>query len=364
MFAHLSQRLSRLLVFAGLIALFAIAAPAAALAESAPPVVNLGPSTSPSGATCNSYSFQVLENPGETVRQPVWGQLCSKGGLTGKPVQVLIHGGGYNHTYWDIPYRPAQYSYVEQATNQGYATLNFDRLGYGQSAHPNPSTLNFTVAGYVTHQLVTALRQGSLGTQFSTVILNGHSMGAAAAENEAENYNDINGLIVSGIGHELDPEVQATVGSKLYPAEFDPKFAGKIPPGYLTTLPGQRAAAFVEPGIIEPGMVEVEESTLKDTLSPNELTTLFEESYNPTLTRKIKVPVLFAQGEYDELWCLRTKNCRTDPTSLAEASYYSPGVSFTQVIIPNAGHSINVSITADAFYGDTFAWLGVHGLNR
>jgi pimeloyl-ACP methyl ester carboxylesterase len=364
MIAYLSQRLRGVMVFSILLAVAAIAAPAAALAESAPPVINLGPSTSPSGATCNSYTFQVLQNPGETVRQPVWGQLCYRGSLAGKPVQVLIHGGAYNHTYWDIPYRPQQYSYVEQATNQGYATLNFDRLGYGQSAHPNPLTLNFTVAGYVTHQLVTALRQGSLGPKFSTVILNGHSMGAAAADNEAENYSDINGLIVSGIGHELDPEVEVTVGSKLYPAELDPKFAGHIPPGYLTTIPGQRAGAFVEPGLIEPGMVAVEETTLKDTLSPNELTTLFEESYNPTLTRKITVPVLFAQGEFDELWCLRTKNCRTDPTSAAEASYYSPGVSFTHIIIPQAGHSINVSITAPAFYAQTFAWLAVHGLNR
>jgi pimeloyl-ACP methyl ester carboxylesterase len=362
--ARPSRLVSRAAVVAVLVAMFAIAAPTAALAESAPPVVSLGPSTSPSGATCKSYTFEVLEKAGETTRQPVWGQLCYRGSLAGKPVQVLLHGGAYNHTYWDIPYRPAQYSYVEQATNQGYATLNFDMLGAGQSAHPNAESLNFTVGGFVTHQLVTALREGSLGTKFSTVILNGHSMGAASAENEAENYSDVNGLIVSGIGHELDPEIETTVGSKLYPAEFDPKFAGTIPPGYLTTLPGSRAGVFVEPGLIEPGMIALEETTLKDTLSLSELIALLEESYNPTLTRKIKVPVLFAQGEFDEIWCLRTKNCNTDPTSAAESSFYSPGVSFTRIIIPQAGHSINVSITADVFYAQSFAWLAVHGLNH
>jgi pimeloyl-ACP methyl ester carboxylesterase len=362
-----SKRLSRATAVAFFVAVCAIAVPTtASAAETPPPVVDLGASYSPSGATCRAYSFKVQQAAGDTTRKSVWGQLCYRGSVTAKPVQVLLNGGGYNHTYWDHPYRPDQYSYVKRATNQGYVTLNIDRLGTGQSDRPDPATLDFTVAGFVTHQLVTALRAGSVGgTPFTKVILNGHSMGAAAAQNEAENWQDVNGLILSGIGHNVDPDIQNTVGSKLYPAQFDPKFFGQpAVTGYLTTLPGQRTAAFISPGKYEPAIFGIEEGVLKDTLAPNELVKLAEDSYNPTLTPKIKAPVLFVQGQFDQLWCLRTGNCNTDPTSLSESTFYSPTTSFTRVIIPDAGHSINSSITAPVFYDTTFSWLTSKGLNH
>jgi pimeloyl-ACP methyl ester carboxylesterase len=353
------------LTVGALAALLASSVPASAAPSDAPPVVDQGASSSPSGASCRTFVFQVLQNPGDSTRKSVWGQLCHVGSLTSaKPVQLLIHGGAYNHTYWDSSFRPEQYNYVKQATALGYATLNIDRLGNGNSDRPDPATLDFNVAGFVAHQVVSALRAGSLGPAFHKVIINGHSMGAAAAENEAENWDDIDALILSGIGHDLSPGVQQTVGGKLYPAELDPKFAGQIQTGYLTTVPGQRASAFILPGLVEPGMVAQEESTLKDVLSPNELISLLQDSYNPTLTPKIKAPVLFVQGQYDELWCLNTGNCNTDPTSAAEASFYAPGTSFTRVIIPLAGHSINSSVTAPIFYGTTFAWLAFKGLSR
>jgi pimeloyl-ACP methyl ester carboxylesterase len=363
--ARPSKRLFRTAAVAVLAVASVLVAPTTAqAAETPPPVVDLGASYSPSGAACRSYSFEVQQAAGDSTRKSVWAQLCSKGSTAGKPVQVLINGGGYNHNYWDDLYLPFKYSYVKQATDQGYVTLNIDRLGTGQSDHPDAMTMDFTVAGFVTHQLVTALRVGRVGgTAYTKVILNGHSMGAAAAQNEAENWQDVNGLILSGIGHNVDPNIQNTVGSKLYPAQFDPMFFGQ-PGGYLTTLPGQRTSAFISPGQFEPPIFGMEEGVMKDVLSPNELMKLAEDSYNPTLTPRIKAPVLFVQGEFDQLWCLRTGNCNTDPTSLSEATYYSPTTSFTRVIIANAGHSINSSTTAPVFYTTTFNWLTSKGLNH
>ncbi len=241
----------------------AVAVAAAASAETPPQVVDLGASTSASGATCRSFSVEVLQTPTDTTRQFVWGQRCHRGSLSGsKPAQVLVHGGGYNHLYWDSPYKPAQYSYVAQATLLGYTTINIDMLGAGNSNHPDPATLTMTMTtnGYVVHQIVTALKAGSMGPAFSEVILNGHSMGAGAVQIAAATWNDVEGVIVSGIGHNLEPNIQNTVGPLLYPAQFEPKFASDPDAvGYLTTLPGKRAEAFVLPGTIEPGVIEVEE---------------------------------------------------------------------------------------------------------
>lgn len=333
-----------------LIATAARAAPAAA-AASAP-------------LQCQTYIFMVKQFETDIVRQSVWGQLCFRGRITSDtPVQLLIHGGAYNHTYWDSPFQPERYSYVQAATKRGYATLNIDRLGYGQSDHPVATTLNFNVAGYITHQLVQTLRSGVLlGTRFTRVILNGHSMGALTAENEAANYHDVDGLIVTGIGHNLNPPPEQL--TTFTPAATDPKFIGRLALAtYLTSRPNVRISVFVARGSYDPAIVPVEEGVLKDTLSPTEFLALPMDTSDQTqLTQKITAPVLFAQGRYDQIWCTGTFDCTTDPQALKEPSYWTSSASFTRVVIPDAGHSINSNLSAPTFYDATFTWLEQHGL--
>ena len=192
-----------------------------------PYVANLPNVTSPSGAACQNYYFPVYESPGETTVYKVFGQLCTMDPekLGRQPVQILINGGTYNHAYWDWPYDPERYSYVRYATERGFTTLNIDRLGYGLSDHPNASTLNFNVAGYVTHQLVEYLRQGALGPRFTTIVLNGYSMGGLTADVEAATYNDVNAVITHAVGHGLiTPTAAQRLASAFYAAELDPKF--------------------------------------------------------------------------------------------------------------------------------------------
>jgi hypothetical protein len=59
-------------------------------------------------------------------------------------LQLLSHGIGFNKSYWDfhLPTKPNdhQYSYVYAATEQGYSTLSYDRLGIGLSTLANPYT--------------------------------------------------------------------------------------------------------------------------------------------------------------------------------------------------------------------------------
>ena len=290
---------------------------------------------------CRTLKLPVKQFSTDATTQSVWTQLCYGGQVSSDtPVQVLIHGGAYNHTYWDSPFQPDRYSYVRAATRLGYVTLNFDRLGYGQSDRPPAATLDFNVAGYVTHQIVQALRGGTYGTRFIRVILNGHSFGALTAEEEAANYHDINALIISGIGHDF--LVTPNLTTIFVPASTDPKF--------------------IDPGAYDPAIVPFEEGVEKDTLSPTELGTLGPDlSDTSGLTQRINVPVFFAQGRYDQLWCNRSNDCTTDPQANKEASYWSPGVSFTRFIVPDAGHSINSNLNAPVFYGATFAWLAQKG---
>lgn len=62
-------------------------------------------------------------------------------------LQVLFHGITGNRGYWNalgglstgyVPYQPKNYSWVDVAHANGYPTLALDRLGAGESSHPDP----------------------------------------------------------------------------------------------------------------------------------------------------------------------------------------------------------------------------------
>jgi pimeloyl-ACP methyl ester carboxylesterase len=318
--------------------------------------------TSPSGATCQNYYLTVTESPGATQTYQVWAQLCSRGPLTGKTVQVLVPGGDYTHVYWDWPTQPGTYSYVNWATQAGFATLNLDKLGYGLSDHPDPSGLTFQVGAYVVHQVVQYLRNGSLGVPFSKVVTNGHSFGGLTIEYEAATYHDVNALIVSGFGHDLDvsnpdnPFITNTI-----PAADDPMFADEPwAPGYFTTAPGSRCTVFSYPGDVSAANCATEEQT-KGTLPEGELESVVADSDDPTMTKQITVPVLWALGVNDNLWCGTTHNCYTSTAPTTEEGFWQPGL-LTEFIVPQAGHSINVDYGAPVFYSETLLWLAEHGL--
>jgi hypothetical protein len=108
---------------AAALALAILASPAATAASSAPGPGQLTTSaalgagvtptivggSSPSGASCQNYYLTVAESPAATQTYQVWAQLCSRGPLAGKTVQVLVPGGDYTHVYWDWPNQPSLY---------------------------------------------------------------------------------------------------------------------------------------------------------------------------------------------------------------------------------------------------------------
>lgn len=316
---------------------------------------------SPSGATCRGYFFPVVERDGATTVHDVFAQLCTRQELNADtPVQILLHGGAYDHSYWDWPHEPETYSYVAHATARGFVTLNVDRLGYGRSDHPDPQTLDFEVAGYVTHQLVQYLRRGVFGVPFETVILNGHSMGGITAERAAATFGDVDAVIISGIasgppeGEEGDEEgAEDEETYPFYPIEQDPKFADKgWPIGYYTTIPGSRADVFLHEGSYDPAIAQLEES-LKDTLTVAELRSVRPDTDDEGAPpeREVDAPTLHALGRHDALFCSATGDCTVD---LADADQY--------FIVSDSGHSINMCRGVSLFYEKTFSWLEENGV--
>jgi hypothetical protein len=85
---------------------------------------------------CISHSFPVSLEKGKPAIYQVTGNLCSQGDPTGKTIHVLVPGFTLTSTYWDFPYQPETYSYVDAINKSGYATLSLDRLATGKSSKP------------------------------------------------------------------------------------------------------------------------------------------------------------------------------------------------------------------------------------
>jgi pimeloyl-ACP methyl ester carboxylesterase len=307
------------------------------------------------GLRCEELSFDVNLAPGDATVYNVFGVLCSRGSIHGKTIQIALHGATYSHLYWDWPYQPETYSYVRRATAAGYAVLNLDRIGIGRSDHPPAEAVTIESNAYVVHQIVQALRGGSLVVpsfgliRADRVVLVGHSLGSAISIQEAATYGDVDGIVLTGVSHTVTPALGEII-AVLYPANQDPLFAGRdIPDGYLTTLPGTRSVFYHVPAA-DPEVLAVDEQT-KETFTTAELETALPSL---ALSAGVHVPVLVLIGDLDRSFCAEP-GC-TD-TLTAELAFYPPDACPEAVAIAGAGHDLNLQLQAPITYDTILEWV-------
>jgi pimeloyl-ACP methyl ester carboxylesterase len=113
-------------------------------------------------------------------------------------VQFLTHGGTTDYNYWDFA---AGYSYVDAAAEKGYATFSYDRLGTGNSEHPDPKQVVQTPLQIdLAHVLIQKIKAATIGgIKFTNVVGIGHSLGSAVTQGVAAKYpSDFNALALTG----------------------------------------------------------------------------------------------------------------------------------------------------------------------
>lgn len=305
---------------------------------------------------CDKLTFPVALAEGQPASYNVVGWLCGRGSIQNKPIQVLVHGITYSHVYWDFPYKPAQYSYVNALTAAGYATLNLDRIGIGESDHPPALDVTVHSNAHVLHQVVQKLRSRTLQAPTfgrvdgKRVMLVGHSLGSSISMLEAATYHDVDGLIITDFIHNFGPGA-IEVGSQFIPAQLEPRFA-TLPPGYLTTAAGGRGGSwFYYAPTTDPNVVAQDEATKQ--------TGTFGEGGDSNagneVSAQIDVPVLSVVGDYDRLAC-NDPTCTQSGVLANEPQYFSPAARFKAVAIPYAGHNINLHKQAPAWFALAAAW--------
>jgi pimeloyl-ACP methyl ester carboxylesterase len=329
-------------------------------------------SAAPAGANgygdCQAVTLPVALAPGQPASQTIWGSYCTP--LTWQAgadeVDVLTPGATYNATYWNWPVDPALYSYVDKTLAAGRATFDYDRVGTGASSHPLSTGITIDAEAYVLHQIVTWLRD-SLG--FTQVNLVGHSLGSVISIQEAGTYGDVSRVVVTGLLHAPGVGVgfATTLASLLYPAADDPQFAGLglgLDLGYLTTIPGDRAADFYSSSA-DPAVVAYDEAH-KDLVPATDLATLATTWALPpglNASDDITVPVLVVIGQQDAIFCADPPvlDCGDPAQVLAnEAPYYARAASLAVDVIPDTGHDVALHPSADESFGLINDWILDH----
>ncbi|ARP72901.1 alpha/beta hydrolase [Streptomyces pluripotens] len=289
----------------------------------------------------------------------MWGELCRPAGWRPSTVVTMVHGATYNHNYWDFPYKPDTYSFSRMLNRAGYATFVVDRLGTGDSTVPPSSQLNLTVEAGHMHKVVQDLRAGRIGgTRFSKVVMAGYSLGSAVSEIEASTFHDVDALLITALGHYNNPAgTQAIIANGQDP-NTDPVLGGRhrYDAGYATTKPGSRETVFYADQPMDWGVLVTDELT-KDA-------NVFSEASDPLITdpsvsKAIDVPVMFALGDHDPLMCGDGYEDCTSTAALRaqEAPFWSSAPSFDAFLLPNAGHGLNLAPNTGVYQRAVRSWL-------
>ncbi|WP_166459420.1 alpha/beta hydrolase [Amycolatopsis pithecellobii] len=310
------------------------------------------------GIEMRELHIPVSLAPGEPTEHEVYAELCVPADGAPTVVQVLLHGAIYNGTYWDFPYQPERYSYVDHMVSRGYATLNVDRIGNGRSTRPHSTRVDLDSNAFVIHQLVTALRDGSLGRPFERVVLAGHSYGTLVASRAAAVHGDVDALILTSALHTTSPAGAAAMGGNIaaYAASQEPKFA-HLDDGYKTSKPGTRAEMLYLAENADPAVIALDEE-LKETVSFSEMAHL-ERWQTDDTTRGVAVPTLVAVGDHDIVWCgPDAVDCSTaESVRAAEAKYYAPEAQLEVFVLRDSGHDLNLQLNSDVWFAAATDWL-------
>ena len=271
------------------------------------------------------------------------GFLYYKGNFRNRPLQVLVHGGTYNHKYWDAPTINGQaYSYARFMAEEGYAALAIDQLGTGESSKPAGDFVTLNETTLSIHQVLAQMRSGNnpLGYAFQQIVLVGHSFGS------------INSIFVQGTYHDADALVVTALGHVPHELPIPPELIAELFNFPYFPLPAEaRSALFYFADAADADVIANDNLNLADLLTRGQLLTTFAAVFDPAADHvgSVTGPVLVQLGEHDALW----------PSLFAggEAAFWTNASSVTVQSLPNVGHSFNTHLDNKTGWRSIDRWI-------
>ena len=251
--------------------------------------------------------------------------------LAHAPLIVAIHGGSYTSNYFDLP----GFSLLDLASRVGVPILAVDRPGYGTSpALDGPAASIQSQARFLTQALKEAWKKYGVGTR--GIVLIGHSIGGAIATSiAAQNDPDlpIIGLAISGVGLHV-------------PAHF-PGMWDSFPNTPTIELPHavKDEVMFGPKGSYNDAMPSASHAAHAPVPRQEiiDIVNIWIENVRDVVSR-VKVPVHYRQGEFDQLWTVNAEEVR----GFAEAFTASPSVD--AAMVKGTGHCMDFHNVSTAFH--------------
>ncbi|KAK3680792.1 hypothetical protein LTR37_021057 [Vermiconidia calcicola] len=282
-------------------------------------------------------------------------------------IQIATHGGHYDSRYWDAELEPEEHSWVEASLRAGYPILTYDRLGAGQSDHPN--AYKVVQAGLeleILRQLTVMLRNGTLqsamgqGSESSTRVVHvGHSFGSFLTSAFIAIYPELSdAAIITGY---VATEYLARVGYSPWAVQYAP--TGEPPfdrgPGYVLCqkagiqnifFGGDPHTAFTKE-LLDYG------DAIKQPVPVGELASGYKLAGLPGLN--YTGPLHFMLPEFDFFVCAGDCKGVANTTTLQQSYPKASAIEFD--IQPNTGHALPLHNNATAGFEVSFNFLKRNG---
>jgi pimeloyl-ACP methyl ester carboxylesterase len=327
----------------GVLAL-AAAVPTAAAAQ------NLGNSLK-----VDRLEFPVSVGAGLGAPSPctIVGYLYYHGSFRERPLQVLVHGATYTHTYWDFPRVGGEdYSYARYmaAPARKYAVLAIDQLGAGESCKPaNGLLVTLDETASALEQVIGQLRSGqnSTGYAFESIALVGHSAGSINAIAVQAKSHPADALVVTAARHIASVPFPPGVELVL---PFVPTLA-TLP--YFSLPPDLRTALFYYTPSADSAVIAADNATA-DAWTGGQVTSTFAAFLHPVLyppidgVNLVTGDVLVQLGEFDALFPAGAPDVEI-------ASWTNARVTVQE--LPGLGHDFNLHFGREESWKRIDTWL-------
>lgn len=304
----------------------------------------------------NSITVDRLEFPvtlPDGTQQTIVGFLSYHGSYRDRPLQVVVHGATYNHTYWDFPDvngRSYSYSRYMAAPGRKYAVLAIDQLGSGYSSHPaNGLAVTLLETATAVKQVIDAMRSGNnpVAYAFSRIVLVGHSAGSINATFVQAMWHPADALVITASRH--------TTGLPLSPGILGVQpFVPTLAALSYFQLPGaMREQLFYYGAGADPAVVAVDNATA-DSWTGGQVTSTFAAFLYPLAAPEIdrvsqvSGPVLIQLGEFDALF-----PAGNDASEIAVWSSTTPVVQTIKAV----GHDFNLHANREESWAGIASWL-------
>lgn len=301
------------------------------------------------GYTIVGYLYSRQGNPNDVSQ-------CGKRSQT---LQVLVAGATYNHKYWDTPaINGVDYSYARYMAGQCYSVLGIDRLGTGESSHPDGDFINKSIEADAIAQILASLRtnHNPAHRKFKRIVLVGHSFGSFLSVFTLGEYGNVaDALVATGWIHSpgtvpLTPELVNQL----------------LQTPTINVAPEIRNLLYYFPGSADPAVMAYDNANNNDTLPRGffldgigvfTARALGDVNQIKALTKvdQVNVPVFVQLGDNDVLF----------PSVIAggEAGFYSNSPFVSVDNLTNIGHGFNLHTNHQEGWDHINNWIAANVVN-